>query len=438
MRILLVVLGIAIVISCAVAAESDWAVRLTEDLCLWAPESAVDGGSAEVIQAALDAVEDYWTPGPVPSDCVLPEDSPLSAYMSDCANVPLATVALYADLETMRRDLDRFDLRTLVIWYQPPPYGAFRPTAFLARLPDDATIRSGSLVFACRCSDEMWECSIVYGLACALQRRQWDLALPAPYDALLMAGVAEHTEYALGYRDRFDLGVAGPVSIWLAEGGRLGDAPQFLFREIGASLVDALVHRNTPAALWSVASGPCRSWSISWLLGRSTGFDAAFFETYGCAWEAFLDTWSSETAATIPAVGSQFVYRWLRDAYVLRATLLAPLLSSEQSDRIAAMTETLYTGAGSAAELDAVDAILRNACGIPTSEALEALREREATLIDYAREWAGVVSEVAEVLRLGILARRGDVPAEEYVRAFVDVVNEFIPMAVQQPIADRY
>ena len=46
-------------------------------------------------------------------------------------------------------------------------------------------------------------------------------------------------------------------------------------------------------------------------------------------------------------------------------------------------------------------------------------------------------NEIAEVLRLGILARRGEDTAMAYVRAFIDVVNAHVPVAVQQPIADR-
>ncbi|MGB2984107.1 MAG: hypothetical protein WBC63_09680 [Candidatus Bipolaricaulia bacterium] len=88
--------------------------------------------------------------------------------------------------------------------------------------------------------------------------------------------------------------------------------------------------------------------------------------------------------------------------------------------------------------MDEVDRILRAADSDQgqSAEVLEALHEREATLVDYARELAGAVGEVAEVLRLGILARRVDASAAKYIRAFVEVANAFVPIAVRQSIVD--
>jgi hypothetical protein len=423
-------------ISLSVAAQPEWVVQTSSNTCVWSAP-CLPAGTAERIEGILQAVENCWIPEPPPDGCTPPGTSLLSTYFGS-RDVPLATVALYTEAEAMRRDLDRFDLEGLA----SPTLSLHtwsRPRGFLDRLPESAVIDSSSLLVVCCHPDGDWQRVAAHELVHALQQDQWDVdpaVLTAPYDMLLREGTARYTEYVLGYLDRFDLRTAGPVSVWLAEGGALHEAPEFLLYEIGASLVDALARRGPKNSLWSVLSGPCRSpiWNRS--LGLSVGFDAAFSKTYGQSWAAFLDEWAGEAAAVLPPPGSECVYRWLRNAYRLRAILLAPLLDDEEIARIEAMEETVYLGTADADGFDAIDDTLRGAHGDPTPEVLEALHEREATLIDYARERARAFDEVAEVLRLGILARRGEAPASEYARAFIDVVNTYVPMAVQQRIAD--
>ena len=437
LRAILVVLMLSI--SQPVAEQPEWVVQTSSIICVWTAP-CVGADMAEGTQRILDAVEDYWIPEPLPDACAPPQTSALSVYFGP-SNMPLATVALYTEEESMHRDLDRFDASGLTTFYSSfYDYGFLRPKAFLDRLPEDALIHSRSLLFVCCYPDEDWEQVLAHELVHALQRIQWDAdseALSDLHNRLLEEGTARHTEYALGYLDRFDLRTAGPVSIWLAEGGDLREAPGFLLYEIGASLVDALVRRRSPTVLWAVLSGPCRSTIWDRLLGDSPRFDVAFREVYGQSWEESLDAWSSDAASVVPAPGSEHVYRWLRDAYRLRASLLAPLLSAEEIGRIETLEEVVHLGTADALAFDEIDGILQGAHGDPTCEILEALHEREATLIHYARERAGAFNEIAEVLRLGILARRGEDTAMAYVRAFIDVVNAHVPVAVQQPIADR-
>ena len=433
MQVVVAVLPLAIALS--VAARSDWTVQTASEICVWSA-APVEFHVEEDLTALLGAVRDYWVPDPLPAACTPPQTSPLSIYFGP-SEVPLATVALYADAETMHRDLDRFDVAGLTTFYSSAYESWYRPRAFLDRLPEDTTICSRSLLFVCCHPEGDWKPVFVYQLVCALQAIQWDVESTCsayPYMGLLRSGTARHTEYALGYLDRFDLRTAGPVSIWLAEGGGLHEAPEFLLYEIGASLVDALVRRAPSDVLWSVLSGPCRSTFWNPLFTSWGGFDAAFVDAYGLSWDAFLDIWADEASAVDPPAGSEHVYRWLRDAFRLRATLLAPLVDEDQRARIEAVAEAVYLGTAEERWLDEIDGLLRAANGDPTPEVLEALHEREATVIEYARGYAGAVSEVAEVLRLGILARRGETSADDYVRAFVDVVNVYIPIAVQRPI----
>jgi len=417
------------------AAQAEWTVQTASEICVWSA-SPVESDVPEELEALLGEVREYWIPDPLPAACTPPQTSPLSVYFGP-SDVPLATVALYADAETMRRDLDRFDAVGLTTFYSSAYESWYCPRAFLDRLPEDATIRSRSLLFVCCYPKSDWERVLVYQLTGALQVIQWDVESTCsayPYVDLLRSGTARHTEYALGYLDRFELRTAGPVSIWLAEGHDLSRAPMFLLRDLGASWVDALARRAPPDVLWSVLSGPCRSIFWNPLFTSWAGFDAAFVDAYGLSWDAFLDAWTEEASAVDPPAGSVHVYRWLRDAFRLRATLLAPLLDEEQRARIEAVAEAVYRGAAEERWLDEVDGFLRAANGDPTPEVLEALHEREATVIEYARGYAGAIGEVAEVLRLGILARRGEVSADAYVEAFVDVVNTYVPIAVRQPI----
>jgi len=434
-----VVAVLSLVISLSVAARSDWTVQTASDICVWAA-LPVGSAVAERIEGILHAVEDYWIPNPLPAACTPPQTSPLSAYFAPF-DAPLVTVALYSEAESMHRALGRFDIDGLATSYLPVTDYGFRPTAFLDRLPEDTVIHSASMLFVCCYSEGDWKRVFVHQLVRALQAIQWDIESECsayPYMGLLRSGTARHTEYALGHLDRFDLRAAGPVSIWLAEGDGLHEAPGFLCREIGASLVDALVRRAASDVLWSVLSGPCRSSFWNPLFTSWRGFDAAFVDAYGLSWNAFLDAWADEASAVDPPAGSEHVYRWLRDAFRLRVTLLAPLLDEDQRARIEAVAEAVYLGTVEERWLDEIDGFLRAANGDPTPEVLEALREREATLIDYARGRAGAFSEVAEVLRLGILARRGETSADGYVRAFVDVVNAYVPIAVRQPIIDPW
>jgi len=388
------------------------------------------------IQQILDSGEAYWLPEPLSANCTPPQTAPLSMTFAS-RNVPLATIALYDDMETMHCDLDRFDLRGLAGSGSLLHMGGLHTAELLDRLPEGTTIGSLSLLFAYRSPDEEWKRLVAHELVHALQFLQWDVSSTAaiyPYVAFLQEGTARYSEHALGFLEDFALRSAGPVSIWLAEGLDLRKAPEFLLYGIGASIVDALVRRRPPDVLWSALSGPCRSAIKNWFFASWFSCDAAFADAYGLSWDAFLDAWSSEAAAVVPPTGAELVYRWLHDAYGLRSRLLEPLLSAEVVDWIDRVEEAIYAGMAEPSQLDELDDILRAASGQPTPDVFEALHEREATVIDYARERAGAVGQVAEVLRLGILARRGDVAAEEYVRAFVDVVNVYVPIAVQQPM----
>ncbi|MGB2984106.1 MAG: hypothetical protein WBC63_09675 [Candidatus Bipolaricaulia bacterium] len=245
----------------------------------------------------------------------------------------------------MYRDLDRFDLAGLATVYSPSYGSSLHPTAFLDHLPDGAVVQSGLLLFVCCHRDENRRRIAAHELVHAMQHTEWDIDSTAssfPYRRLLQEGTARQSEYALGYLDRYDLRTAGPVSLWLAEGGRLHEAPRFLCYEIRASLVDALLRRCSPDALWSILSGPCRSSLWNFAVDQWDGFDVAFEETLGQSWGAFLDVWSSEAGSVTPAPGSEHVYRWLQDAYGLRAILLAPLLGTETLDRIGAAEDAVY------------------------------------------------------------------------------------------------
>jgi len=184
-----------------------------------------------------------------------------------------------------------------------------------------------------------------------------------------------------------------------------------------------------------------RQWPVPFLAAEPLipewlGFDGAFLVAYGEPWESFLGVWARDTAVVLPVPGSEQLYRWLREAYDLRVELLLPLLDETALSRIEAVKAAVHAGAATPDALDDVDRLLAAAADADlVHDALDALHEREATLIDYARGRAGAVRDVAEVLRLGIRARKGEIPPEDYARAFVAVVNRFIPIAVQLPVA---
>ena len=195
------------------------------------------------MEEILPAVEEYWAPEPLPDGCTPPQTSPLSVFFGP-PDVPLATVALYTDVESMHLDLDRFDLGGLPTAYSSLYDSRFRPTGFRHRFPKGAVIHnSSSLLFACWHPDDDWKRIATHELVHAMQLTQWDVdsgTMTSPYDLILKEGTRRHTEHALGYLDRYDLCTDGPVPIWLAEGGELHEALEFLLYEIGASLVGGL------------------------------------------------------------------------------------------------------------------------------------------------------------------------------------------------------
>ncbi len=162
-----VVAVLFLVISLSVAARSDWAVQTSSDVSVWAAP-CVGSGVAERIEEILHAVEGYWIPEPLPAVCTPPQTSPLSVYFGP-SEVPLATVALYSDEESMHRDLDRFDVGGLATVYSSVYDYGLRPTAFLDRLPEDAIIHSSSLLFVCCHPEGDWERAVAHELVDALQ-----------------------------------------------------------------------------------------------------------------------------------------------------------------------------------------------------------------------------------------------------------------------------
>jgi len=436
MRLILVILLLAI--SIPACARHYWALQTASDICVWTPASAAQG-AADRAQDILDEIRAYWIPGPLPSECTFSQTSPFAIFLAQ-PEAPLTTLAIYSDQETMARDLDRFDVWGLTMPTQLAD-GTWAPRSDLfQRLPDGASIDSQSILFLSCERRDTWERCAAHELVHALQLAQWDVDFdgwPRQLFRILQEGAARHTEYLLAGLDRFDLRTAGPVALWLAKGNDLATAPEFLLYEIGASLVNAILRRISPAHFWAIFSGPCRSGILHLALGIRPSFGSAVRAACGMSWDALVEAWRVQAAAMTPVDGSHHVYRWLQDAFSLRASLLEPLLSGDERDCGRMLGEAVYDGAAEDAWLDEVDASYRNAFAEPTPEVLEALHEREATLIDYARERAGAVQEVADVLRLGIVARRDGTSTDKYVHRFVEVVNAFIPLAVQQPIPER-
>ena len=244
----------------AAGAQPAVSVQTAPQVCVWS--EAGDGPStAWRISEILADVEAYWAPEAIPEDCI-----PV-AVSSYCAppgtdGQPTASIMLYGTAESMHRDLGRFDVAGLAMSVDPFVSPGLRACRLADRFGAGMVIEGLSLLFVCCYPDEDWERIAAHELVHALQFAHWSLDPDAVTDAhrtLLTEGAARHTEYALGFLDRFDLHTAGPVSIWLSEGGDIQEPPWFLRYDIGASLVGALVRRAGPETLWSVASGPCRS-----------------------------------------------------------------------------------------------------------------------------------------------------------------------------------
>ncbi|MGD9676532.1 MAG: hypothetical protein AB7V19_07605 [Candidatus Bipolaricaulia bacterium] len=128
--------------------------------------------------------------------------------------------------------------------------------------------------------------------------------------------------------------------------------------------------------------------------------------------------------------GIDLQLRWMRGAFALRTRLLRPLLRADTLAELDRIRWAVFDGTADAADLDRAETLLRRAPETGAEIDVDAVTAREGTFKRYALSVSGSRSDVVNVLRLGMLARRGAADANEYATAFANAVNTYVAVAV--------
>jgi hypothetical protein len=282
-----------------------------------------------------------------------------------------------------------------------------------------------------------WLATGAHEIARVLQWYAWHLGSDRTWveGSLFCEGVAEWTRYALGSGD-FDADSQSLVAFWLRDGGALDAVPFYLKDDVGASLVERCVRLGGPQKLWAICSEtnaiPIGDTGLNWY--ESIDFARAFVEAYGMTWGSFLADWASETRLMDARPGTELRTRWQRDAFNLRSMLLRPLLRDESRADFERILQAVVDRTATSADLDRAEELLRRAPEVDVQIDVEALTVREETLKRYALRVDGARADVVNVLRLGMLARRGAADPKEYATAFANAVNTYVAVAVSLPL----
>jgi len=387
---------------------------------LFTPGDVADPAALRLVEQSLSLVVDYWG---IDRDAI--------ARDMGGSERPLCSVKLYSDWEAMGRELGRFDCAGTVIACDfTDPTSRNLPTSEPCAWSPFAVAAGGYPA-----GD--WLAVGAHEIAHVLQRYTWHLGLDRTWveDELFFEGVAEWTRYAIG-SGNFGADSQSLVSFWLRAGGTLDAVPFYFEYDVGASLVERCVRLGGPQKLWAICSEtraiPVGDTGLNWYV--LIDFTRAFREAYGVTWDSFVADWMSETRRTNPCPGTELRIRWGRDAFDLRSVLLRPLLRSETRADLERIEQAVVDRTASSTDLDRAEELLRRAPEVGAEIDVAALAAREETLKRYALRVDGARADVVNVLRLGMLVRRGAADPKEYATAFAGVVNAYVPAAVALPL----
>ena len=431
-KVAYLLLGLFIVIwSLSGLAGEAWQLIGTPHYCLLLPEGVQSGSEiAATVDEIYAAVRGLWLPGGPDTKIPRPSHTNISEELEQKIREevgltepqePKIVIVLYADLERLWQDVQRYGVGGLFIPARWPPEDLEVPKHIRAMIAREKPAFVG-MALSC-CLPEGWQGILAHELVHALQFEAYFEDPKMGLDVrLFMEGMARWTEYALGYEQDFELHVREPVAIWLSRGGRLTEVPEFILYRVGASLVERMCSFLSPPEVIALFSPSLR---VLLDLPEETDFPGLFLALSGTTWEDFLAGWQRWIEETQVTPAAELLYEEWRLGIGLREAFLWPLLSEEERGELKAIRQAIWGGRATEADLERADILLRSAWAEPTEELLEALARRERSLKYRAREISGPEAE-AKVLHLGLLRYTDSDHPERYVRAFVNAVNTYL------------
>ena len=417
-RVLVVALATAL---WAGALQAGWMVG--EAPCCYVVYPAAEESPLTKVQEIYEAVIDLWLP---PGTSLAELSAQWRTNVSPELLPPAperVLVVLYDDFEEYWRDVHHFGVAGL-FYYTVPDDALEDPLReFAQREPEAMTL---GCVAMC-CLSTRWEATLAHELTHLIQSL---VGFEVPELGLdpnvLVEGMARWTEHALGLREPVERELEREMAaIWVREVDNLSTVPVFVVYELGATLVEALAERLPPPAILGLFSwGPDAA-------SREV-FLATFREACGAEWDTFVEEWLMGLREVEISPQGELLYEFRRRGIMLRASFLWPLLSPEEREELLQLNTAFYTGSATAEDLERIEEILASAWAEPTEEVLSALEQRQSSLKHWARLISGPAA-AAEVTRLNIV--RLSASPEEYLRAFVDLVNRFLIFQVPSPLA---
>ncbi len=410
--------GVILVVAAMSVGAGDWTIQTSSSIVLFTPGNVADPAALHLVEQSLSEIIAYWG-----IDANVVGDARGSESL-------LCSVWLYADWELMAREFGRFDISGMARACGVNPKA---PTGAPAPGPCAGTPFA---VIASGHPTGDWLAIVAHEVAHVLQWRTWHFGLNLTWteDDLFREGMAEWTTYALGFGD-FGADSQSLVSFWLRAGGTLDAVPFYLEYDVGASLVERCVRLGGPQKLWAICSEttaiPIGDTGVNWY--KPIDFARSFSEAYGIDWDTYLADWAIEARLADVLPGTELRDRYMRNAFNLRGELLRPLLSGESRAALEEIKQAVVDRTATSGDLDYAETLLRGAPEVDVEIDVEALSAREETLKGYALQVDGSRDDVVNVLRLGMLARRGEADAQEYAAAFAEAVNSYVSAAVSLP-----
>ncbi len=397
------------------ASAVEWFVQTSSGIVVFAQGDVDASAPLALIEQSISRVVEYW--GIDMRAIVRGGDEPR----------PLCSLSLYSDWELMAREWGYFEFSGMALRCTSATRTA---ESIPTHGPCDGV---GQAAIASGFPDGDWLAIAVHEMTHVLQNVLWRLGSNTHRATreLLAEGVAMWSEYALGWGD-FQVEVQEPVALWLQEGGSVDRVPDYLVHEAGASIVERCIRLRGPRALWELCSqtGAVPPGIAGLLWQGPMDFGAAFLDTFGVNWATFLTDWAAETCRVTVRPGIDLQLRWMRGAFALRTRLLRPLLRADTLAELDRIRRAVFDGTADAADLDRAETLLRRAPETGAEIDVDAVTAREGTFKRCALSVSGSRSDVVNVLRLGMLARRGAADANEYATAFANAVNTYVAVAV--------
>lgn len=412
--------GVILVAAAMPVGATEWTIQTSSSIVLFTSGDVADPAVLRLVEQSLSEVVDYW-------------GIDIDAIARDVGGSErrLCSVKLYSDWEAMGRELGCFDCAgTVIVCDFTDPTSRNLPTSEPCAWSPFAVAAGGYPA-----GD--WLAVGAHEIGHVLQSYTWHLGLDRTWveDDLFREGVAEWTRYAIG-SGNFGADSQSLVSFWLREGGTLDAVPVYLKYHVGASLVERCVRLGGPEKLWAICSEtkaiPIGDTGLNWY--ERIDFTRSFSEAYGVDWDRYLADWATEARLTDVLPGTELRDRYMRNAFSLRGELLRPLLRGESRAALEEIKQAVVDRTATPADLDRAETLLRGAPEVDVEIDVEALTAREETLKRYALQVDGSRDDVVNVLRLGMLARRGAADAREYAAAFAEAVNDYVPAAFSLPL----